>query len=91
MSLIEKIRARQATVGVIGLGYVGLPLAVELARAGYRVIGFDVIAEKVERCNAGDSYVRDVPSDALQSVVKSGRFLRSMIATGQQYFSSRGV
>ncbi|HEX6792037.1 MAG TPA: nucleotide sugar dehydrogenase [Candidatus Krumholzibacteria bacterium] len=72
MTLIEKIKARKATVGVIGLGYVGLPLAVELARAGYHVIGFDVIAEKVERVNAGDSYIKDVPTAILSEVVKSG-------------------
>jgi UDP-N-acetyl-D-glucosamine dehydrogenase len=72
MSLIEKIRSRQATVGVIGLGYVGLPLAVELAHAGYRVIGFDVIPEKVKRVNAADSYIKDVSSDALAPLVKSG-------------------
>jgi UDP-N-acetyl-D-glucosamine dehydrogenase len=73
MSLIDKIRARDARVGVIGLGYVGLPLAVELARAGFHAVGFDVIAEKVERVNAGDSYIKDVTSDALDEVVKSGR------------------
>ena len=73
MSLIEKIRSRDARCGVIGLGYVGLPLAVELAQAGYHAIGFDVIPEKVERVNAGDSYVKDVSNEALAAVVKSGR------------------
>jgi len=72
MLLIEKIRSRQATVGVIGLGYVGLPLAVELARAGYHVIGFDVIVDKVDRVNRGDSYIKDVPSEQLAPLVKSG-------------------
>jgi UDP-N-acetyl-D-glucosamine dehydrogenase len=78
MSLIEKIRSRQATVGVIGLGYVGLPLAVELAKAGYHVIGFDVIPEKVERVNASDSYIKDVSSQTLAPLVKSGH----LVATG---------
>ncbi len=73
MSLIEKIRSRNATVGVIGLGYVGLPLAVELARAGFKAIGIDVVEEKVRRVNAGDSYVGDVPSELLAECVKSGR------------------
>jgi UDP-N-acetyl-D-glucosamine dehydrogenase len=73
MSLIARIRARDATVGVIGLGYVGLPLAVELARAGFKAIGFDVVDEKVRRANAGDSYITDVPSDILADCVKSGR------------------
>ena len=72
MSLIEKLRARDARTAVIGLGYVGLPLAVELAQAGYHAVGIDVIAEKVDRVNAGDSYIKDVPSSALAAVVKSG-------------------
>jgi UDP-N-acetyl-D-glucosamine dehydrogenase len=75
MSLIEKIRSRQATVGVIGLGYVGLPLAVELAHAGYHVIGFDVIPEKVERVNAANSYIKDVSSETLAPLVKSGHLV----------------
>jgi UDP-N-acetyl-D-glucosamine dehydrogenase len=75
MSLIEKIRSRQATVGVIGLGYVGLPLAVELAHAGYHVIGFDVIPEKITRVNAADSYIKDVASEALAPLVKSGHLV----------------
>jgi len=78
MSLIEKIRSRQATVGVIGLGYVGLPLAVELAHAGYHVIGFDVIPEKINRVNAADSYIKDVASETLAPLVKSGH----LAATG---------
>jgi UDP-N-acetyl-D-glucosamine dehydrogenase len=72
MALIEKLRARDARTAVIGLGYVGLPLAVELAHAGYHTVGIDVIAEKVKRVNAGDSYIKDVPSDSLQAVVSSG-------------------
>ena len=73
MSLIEKIRSRDAKVAVIGLGYVGLPLAVELARAGFHAVGIDVVDEKVRRVNAGDSYIKDVPSDVLAECVKSGR------------------
>ncbi len=73
MSLIEKIRSRDATVAVIGLGYVGLPLAVELARAGFKAVGIDVVEEKVRRVNAGDSYIGDIPSEVLSECVKSGR------------------
>jgi UDP-N-acetyl-D-glucosamine dehydrogenase len=73
MSLIEKLRARDAHTAVIGLGYVGLPLAVELAQAGYHAVGIDVNAEKVRRVSAGDSYIGDVPSDVLGTVVRSGR------------------
>jgi UDP-N-acetyl-D-glucosamine dehydrogenase len=59
-STLERIRARQARVGVIGLGYVGLPLVVEFAHAGFDVTGFDVDASKVDSINAGKSYIPDV-------------------------------
>jgi UDP-N-acetyl-D-glucosamine dehydrogenase len=70
--LEEKIRSHSARVGVVGLGYVGLPLAVEFARAGFAVTGIDIIAEKVRRVNAGDSYVGDIPSAVLGPLVESG-------------------
>ena len=60
MHLKEKLETRQARIGVIGLGYVGLPLAVEFARAGFDVTGFDVDASKVTEINAGRSYILDV-------------------------------
>jgi UDP-N-acetyl-D-glucosamine dehydrogenase len=60
-------------VGIIGLGYVGLPLAVEFAKAGFNVIGIDLIESKVERINAGDSYVQDVRSDDVASLVEAGK------------------
>ncbi len=63
--LEEKIRSRTARVGIVGLGYVGLPLAVEFAKAGFTVTGIDVSEQKVARVNAGDSYVQDVPSGVL--------------------------
>lgn len=71
--LREKIRAREATLGVIGLGYVGLPLAVEMAKAGLTVYGIDVDKNKVKSVNRGISYVQDVPSSELSQVVKSGK------------------
>ena len=71
-SLLRKIRSRQARVGVVGLGYVGLPLAVEFAKAGFHVTGIDVSASKVERINLGDSYVQDVPSPDLGALVAQG-------------------
>ena len=74
MELLQKIESKQATLGVIGLGYVGLPLAVEFARAGFDVIGFDVDAHKVAELMAGRSYIPDVPSDHLAEVVKNGKF-----------------
>src|ERR1700733_11183045 len=71
--LEEKIRSRRARVGIVGLGYVGLPLAVEFAKAGFPVTGIDVITQKVDRVNAGDSYVGDISSDALSALVKDGK------------------
>jgi UDP-N-acetyl-D-glucosamine dehydrogenase len=72
-ALEEKIRNRTAEAGVVGLGYVGLPLAVEFARAGFRVTGIDVQQSKVDRINAGDSYVQDVPASVLAPLVADGR------------------
>lgn len=71
--LKEKIRSRRARAGVVGLGYVGLPLAVELAAAGFSVTGIDVSEAKAERINLGDSYVGDVSSDNLASLVGVGK------------------
>jgi UDP-N-acetyl-D-glucosamine dehydrogenase len=73
LSLEEKIRTRQAKVGIIGLGYVGLPLAVEFAKAGFSVTGIDLSDSKIARVNAGDSYVGDVPSATLGPLVQSGK------------------
>jgi UDP-N-acetyl-D-glucosamine dehydrogenase len=70
--LAEKIKNKTAKVGVIGLGYVGLPLAVEYAAEGYHVTGIDLNQGKVDRVNAGDSYVGDVPSSAMAPLVSSG-------------------
>jgi UDP-N-acetyl-D-glucosamine dehydrogenase len=64
--LIAKAERRQIQFGIVGLGYVGLPLAVELAQAGYRVLGFDVNADVVEGLNAGHSHVKDVTDAQLQ-------------------------
>lgn len=75
--LLEKIRNRTAVVGVVGLGYVGLPLAVLQARIGYRVIGIDEVAEKVELVNRGENYIPDVDSAELCQVVKAGRLTAS--------------
>ena len=71
-ALIEKIGTRQACVGVIGLGYVGLPLAVEFAKAGLKTIAFDVDGEKVEKIRQGKSYIGDVPDDEVKTVTTTG-------------------
>jgi UDP-N-acetyl-D-glucosamine dehydrogenase len=71
--LRERIGTRTAKVGVLGLGYVGLPLAVEFARAGFDVTGIDVQAEKVKQFNEGRSYVKDVGDDVFGPLVASGK------------------
>ncbi|MDX2138107.1 MAG: nucleotide sugar dehydrogenase [Chloroflexota bacterium] len=72
-TLLARLHDRTATVGIIGLGYVGLPLAVEFAEAGYTVIGLDVTAAKVARINAGESYIPDIPTERLAPLVQSGK------------------
>ncbi|MHC1719591.1 MAG: nucleotide sugar dehydrogenase [Clostridiaceae bacterium] len=73
MSLLkQKLSNKTATLGVVGLGYVGLPLAVEKAKAGYRTIGFDVQTSKVEMVNSGHNYIGDVVNEDLEEIVKSG-------------------
>src|SRR5437879_10783266 len=71
--LEDRIRQRKARVGVVGLGYVGLPLAVEFANAGFQVTGIDLSESKVARVNAGHSYIADVPNEILGDLVESGR------------------
>jgi UDP-N-acetyl-D-glucosamine dehydrogenase len=71
--LADKIQSRTARVGVVGLGYVGLPLAVEFGEAGFHVTGIDLSEGKAARVNAGDSYIGDVPSSALEPLARSGR------------------
>ncbi len=72
-ALAAKIRNKSARVGVVGLGYVGLPLAVEYAAEGYTVTGIDLNAGKTNRVNAGDSYVGDVSSATMAPLVKNGK------------------
>ena len=75
--LLEKIDHREASVGVIGMGYVGLPLAVEFARAGFSVLGIDTDASKVAALTAGKSYIPDVRVDALRGLVAEGKLAAS--------------
>ena len=72
--LIARAERREPLFGIVGLGYVGLPLAVELADAGFRVLGFDVQQKVVDGLNAGHSHVKDVSDARLRAVVKAGRF-----------------
>ncbi len=70
--LLEKIGSKQMTVGVVGMGYVGLPLAVEKAKAGFKTIGFDIQAEKVRLVNEGHNYIGDVVDQDLKQLVEAG-------------------
>ncbi len=71
-NLKERIKNKTATLGVCGLGYVGLPLAVEKAKAGFKVVGFDVQKAKVDMVNAGKNYIGDVVNEDLAAIVASG-------------------
>ena len=86
--LREKIDAREARMGVIGLGYVGLPLALEFAKAGFRVTGFELSSEKVRMLNEGRSYIEDVPDEEVRREIEAGR-LSAVTETDQ--FSSIDV
>ncbi|MFL6464435.1 MAG: nucleotide sugar dehydrogenase [Bryobacteraceae bacterium] len=72
-TLRERILQKKARVGVLGLGYVGLPLAVEFAHAGFDVVGIDVQQSKVDQFNSGHSYVKDVKDDVFRPLVESGK------------------
>jgi len=73
VQLLERFKAKQGRVVVVGIGYVGLPLVAEFAREGFRVTGLDYDTRKVELLNQGESYIRDVPSSDLASHVRAGR------------------
>lgn len=72
VSLKQKLLNKTATLGVIGLGYVGLPLAVEKAKAGFKTIGFDIQQSKVDMVNSGVNYIGDVVNEDLEEIVRSG-------------------
>jgi UDP-N-acetyl-D-glucosamine dehydrogenase len=73
-SLVERLKARSTSAGVIGLGYVGLPLAIEFAKAGLTVVGVDLDTRKVEALSKGESYIGDVAATDVAEMVKAGRF-----------------
>jgi UDP-N-acetyl-D-glucosamine dehydrogenase len=72
--LLSKAKDRTALFGIVGLGYVGLPLTMELVRAGFRVLGFDISKRVVDGLNAGRSHIQDIPSDAVAKAVAAGKF-----------------
>ncbi|MBL0172661.1 MAG: nucleotide sugar dehydrogenase [Gemmatimonadaceae bacterium] len=77
--LLARIHDRSAVIGVVGLGYVGLPLAMEFARAGFRVIGYDVSQRVVDLLMAGQSHIQDVPGSDVQSAVSAGLFVATNV------------
>lgn len=74
MDLIEKINKREAVIGIIGMGYVGLPLVLKYGQAGFKVLGFDVDPVKVKKLNAGQSYIKHIPSAGIKDLVKKKAF-----------------
>lgn len=73
-ALISKIKERKAKVAIVGLGYVGLPLSVELAREGFSVVGFDISKKKVDLLNSGKSDIDDIPNYAVKEIIDSKKF-----------------
>jgi UDP-N-acetyl-D-glucosamine dehydrogenase len=71
---LDKIRSREATVGVVGLGYVGLPLSLAFARSGFRVLGLDIDPVKTKKITAGESYIRHIDGAAIREATGHGRF-----------------
>lgn len=74
-TLVQKIEKRQATIGIVGLGYVGLPLVLEYIHAGFSVVGLDIDPEKIAKLLAGQTYIKHITDEKLQVLAKSGRFL----------------
>ena len=68
--LLKKISDKSITAGVVGLGYVGLPLAVEIAKAGFKTTGFDLLDDKVNKINRGENYISDVDGAALRALLR---------------------
>ena len=71
---LRKVKSKKVLIGVVGLGYVGLPLVREFTRGGVRVMGFDVDAAKVKSLLAGRSYIEHIPSGVIKDMVRSGQF-----------------
>src|SRR5688500_7565254 len=72
MKLIEKLQSKQAVIGIIGLGYVGIPLAVRFSNIGFRVLGFDIDPDRVEGLNAGRSPIAYIPPENIGKMAEAG-------------------
>ena len=75
--MLERFKSNQGHVGIVGLGYVGLPLSIAFVQAGYTVTGFDIDVNKVNQLNAGETYIRHIGADAIQGILATGRFAAS--------------
>ncbi|EMI47192.1 nucleotide sugar dehydrogenase [Rhodopirellula sp. SWK7] len=73
VSFLDKIQTKQATIGIVGLGYVGLPLAIAYADGGFNTVGFDIDGEKTRQINAGRSYIKHIAADTISRGVRSGK------------------
>ncbi len=73
-ALLNKIQLKKATIGVIGLGYVGLPFAIEIVQKGFHVLGFDKNQEKIAMLQNGESYIADIPKENIQQILKDQHF-----------------
>ena len=73
-SLLERIHTKQAQIGVIGLGYVGLPLVLRFCEETFRVLGFDIDESKVEKLNCGETYIKHIPAPSIRWLRGSGLF-----------------
>lgn len=80
--LVDKIKSKQAKIGIVGLGYVGLPVGVAFAEKGFRVTGFDVVKAKIAQLNRGESYIGDISSERLLPLTASGHFHASSDFSG---------
>ena len=72
-AFLKKVKDKKAKVGVVGLGYVGLPLALEFAKGGFKVLGLDIDGDKVSKLLASKSYIKHIPSSSLKEVSATGR------------------
>ncbi len=73
-SLVDRVAARDYVIGIIGLGYVGIPLALTACKAGFPVLGFDIDARRVDQLNRGESFIKHISTQAISDAVKSGKF-----------------
>jgi len=75
MNLIERIKSKEAIIGVIGLGYVGLPLIIRFGDENFKVIGFDIDEEKIKKLNKGESYIKHIQSEKIRKLITKGKFM----------------